>query len=110
MYSTSSKNAKQQPFFLRLFCKRVSKLLHYLMRKCEQISGDSKIIEEMQSKIKNEIEEAKNQKEELHFFQENIITKEEHIDRLYSFIGYIGVNFRNENFEEVDRAFRRINL
>lgn len=47
---------------------------------------------------------------ELEFTQENIISKEEHIQRLYMFIETVAVNFRDENYEEVDRLFRKINL
>ena len=39
-----------------------------------------------------------------------VISKEEHIERLYMFIGYIGVNFRNKNYKEVDEALKKINL
>ena len=91
-------------------CRKVSKFFHSIMKKCEHLSGDAEVIEAMQTKIKSDIDNAKFQKEELSFIQENIITKEQHIENLYSYIGFIGVNFRSGNFEEVDRALRRINL
>jgi len=80
------------------------------MKSCEYISGEAKQIEEIQSKIQNEVEGAKQVQKDLEFSQENIISKEEHIERLYMFIGHIGVNFRKQNYAEIDRVLKEVNL
>jgi len=80
------------------------------MKFCERVSGESKDIEVRQQEIKEDLEEKEYVEKELEFTQENIISKEEHIQRLYMFIEALAVNFRNENYEEVDRLFRKINL
>ncbi len=92
------------------FCKRRSDFLYRLMKFCERLSGESKEIEAMQQEIEEELEEKVYVERELEFTQENIISKEEHIQRLYMFIETVAVNFRDENYEEVDRLFRKINL
>jgi len=47
---------------------------------------------------------------ELEFTQENVISKEEHIENLYMFIETLAMNFRDKNYEEIDRLFKKINL
>ena len=59
---------------------------------------------------KREVRDAKQTKSDLKFSEEIVMSKEEHIERLYMFIEYIGVNFRNEKYEEIDIALRKINL
>jgi len=60
--------------------------------------------------IRKDLKEKVYVEKELEFTQENVISKEEHIHRLYMFIETLAVNFRDENYEEVDRLFRKINL
>jgi hypothetical protein len=110
MLPIRNRNEKSGFIFLKRFCQKMSNVLYFLLRRCERQSGEAEMISEIQERVKNEIEEAKNQKQEFNFYRENIITKEQHIESLYEYIGYIGVNFRSGNFEEVDRALRRINL
>jgi len=69
-----------------------------------------KDIEVRQQEIKEDLEEKVYVERELEFTQEHIISKEEHIQRLYMFIETIAVNFREEKYEEVDKLFRKINL
>ena len=62
---------------------------------------------------KREVRDAKQTKSDLKFSEEIVMSKEEHIERLYMFIEYICVNFRNEKYEkyeEIDIALRKINL
>lgn len=110
MFFLSKKKGEDIASSKKLFCQKISNTLYALLKFCEKKSGDAEKIEAFQEKIKNDIREAKEQQGQLNFYQENIITKEQHIENLYEFIGYIGVNFRRGNFEEVDRALRRINL
>jgi len=92
------------------FCKKVTRFLYRRMKFCEKISGESKQIEVRQEEIKNDLEEKEFVERELEFTQENVISKEEHIHRLYMFIETVAINFREENYEEVDRLFKKINL
>ena len=80
------------------------------MRCCEKVSGEAEKIETIQRMIQRDIESVNNTKSELRNEQKINVSKDEHIDRLYMFIGHIGVNFRNENYEEVDRLLKKINL
>ena len=80
------------------------------MKKCEWVSGDAKKIKEVQEQVEIKIQNSKNIESELNFVQDNIISKEEHIERLYMFIEFVAVSYRNEDFDKVDKAFRKINL
>jgi hypothetical protein len=80
------------------------------MKICESISGDKEIIEAKQKEIQTKVEEAAHVKKESEFLEHIVITKEEHIERLYMFIRVLSVNFRNENYEEVDAMLKKLNL
>lgn len=107
--NTSTKYYKYA-FVFKNLCRKISKVFYALMRSCEHLSGDAKIIEEIQNNLQEEINDAKNKKKKLEFIEQNVITKEEHIERLYMFIGALGVNFRDGKFDEVDSLLRKINL
>jgi EAL domain-containing protein (putative c-di-GMP-specific phosphodiesterase class I) len=110
MYRNNEEKYKNTMNIFKNFCKRRTRFLYRLMKFCERLSGESKDIEVRQQKIKEELEEKVYVERELEFTQENIISKEEHIQRLYMFIETVAINFRDENYEEVDRLFRKINL
>ena len=95
---------------LEKLCKRVSSFLYKLMRGCELVSGDAKKIKEVQEQVEMKIQNVKNVESDLDFAQDNIISKEEHIERLYMFIEFVAINYRNEKFDAVDKAFKKINL
>ena len=80
------------------------------MKFCETKSGVSKDIEIVQERIKNDVVNVKQFKKEVEFAEEIVISKEEHIRRLYLFIEHVAINFREENYNEVDIALRKINL
>lgn len=95
---------------IKRFCIYMKKVFYKAMKFCEHINGEEKIINEMQNKIKKEVQDAKKVKNDLDFTEDIVISKEEHIERLYMFIGHIGVNFRNKNYDEIDRVLKKINL
>ena len=96
--------------FIKNFCIKRSDFLYKLMTFCERVSGESEVLKAMKQEVKEELEEKVYVEKELEFSQENIISKEEHIQNLYMFIETLAVNFREKNYEEVDRLFKKINL
>jgi predicted RNA-binding protein with PUA domain len=80
------------------------------MRTCEFLSGASKIIEAKQQEIQAKVDKVEHVKKESEFLEHIVISKEEHIEMLYMFIGQIGVNFRSKNYDEIDRMLKKLNL
>lgn len=95
---------------IKKLCRAISILTYKAMRFCEKASGDAKKIQKIQNEVVEKVQNSKNVKDELSFVQDNIISKEEHIERLYMFIEHVAINFRKENYNEVSKALKKINL
>ena len=83
---------------------------HYTLKFCEKLSGKEKEIAKVQNKIHKEVQNAKKVERELEEVKKEFLTKDEQIKRLLSFIKYISINFRDGDYNEVDRLLKEINL
>lgn len=88
------------------FCDRIYKCLKF----CEKLSGKSKEIEKVQQQIHEEVQNARRVEKELDEVEKVVLTKDEQIRRLLLFINYVAINFRADNYQEVDRLLKEINL
>ena len=91
-------------------CRRLSKFVYRILKFCEIKSGDSEKIEVVQNEIRKKVESVNRIEKELEVNEEVLMSNEEHIQRLYLFIEHVAINFRKENYDELDRVFKEINL
>lgn len=95
---------------LKKICKNLSDIVYALLRFCEKKSGEAEIIQEMQEKIQEDVENVKYAKEGLVLAENEAINQEQHIRRLYVLIEYIAINFREKEYETIDKILKEMNL
>lgn len=104
---TSSKK-KFYPF--GFFCNWFSIKLYSLMRKCEQNSKRGEDIDNVASRIKDDVGFARNAKEELFYSREVLAERELQFERCLNYVKWIGFNFRKGNYEEIDKFLKELGI